>query len=46
LLDDRGAVPGQLKALDEFIAEARLKNDLAEWRRGCALSGRTSRGDE
>jgi transposase len=29
--------PRQLKALDEFIAEAQLKNDLAEWRRGRAV---------
>lgn len=27
----------QLKALDEFIAEAQLKNDLGEWRRGRAV---------
>lgn len=27
----------QLKQLDEFIAEAQLKNDLAEWRRGRAV---------
>lgn len=27
----------QLKQLDDFIAEARLKNDLAEWRRGRAV---------
>ena len=29
--------PRQLKTLDEFIAEARLENDLAEWRRGRAV---------
>lgn len=29
--------PGQLKQLDEFIVEAQLKNDLAEWRRGRAV---------
>ena len=29
--------PAQLKALDEFIVEARLKNDLGEWRRGRAV---------
>ncbi len=29
--------PRQLKALDEFIAEAQLKNDLAEWRSGRAV---------
>jgi hypothetical protein len=29
--------PRQLNAPDEFIAEARLKNDLAEWRRGRAV---------
>ena len=29
--------PRQLKALDEFIAEAQLKNDLGEWRRGRAV---------
>jgi hypothetical protein len=33
----RGAVPVSSKALDEFIAEAQLKNDLAEWRRGRAV---------
>jgi transposase len=27
----------QLKQLNEFIAEARLKNDLGEWRRGRAV---------
>lgn len=27
----------QLKALDEFILEAQLKNDLGEWRRGRAV---------
>jgi transposase len=29
--------PSQLKQLDEFIVEARMKNDLAEWRRGRAV---------
>lgn len=29
--------PAQVKQLDEFIAQARLKNDLAEWRRGRAV---------
>jgi transposase len=29
--------PTQLKQLDEFIIEARLKNDLGEWRRGRAV---------
>jgi transposase len=29
--------PAQLKQLDAFIAEARSKNDLAEWRRGRAV---------
>jgi transposase len=29
--------PAQLKQLDEFILQARLKNDLAEWRRGRAV---------
>jgi hypothetical protein len=29
--------PAQLKQLDAFIVEAKLKNDLAEWRRGRAV---------
>jgi transposase len=29
--------PAQLKQLDVFIVEAKLKNDLAEWRRGRAV---------
>lgn len=29
--------PAQLKGLDEFIVQAQLKNDLAEWRRGRAV---------
>jgi hypothetical protein len=29
--------PTQLNQLDSFIAEAKLENDLAEWRRGRAV---------
>lgn len=31
--------PAQLKQLDEFIAEARRKNNLEEWRRGRGVRG-------